>query len=154
MKNVGYYECPVCGKYKFNKEGDYVICKYCGWENDPVMNADPGYEGGANDLSQIDYRLRYNYYVKQNPTYHWALHGYPEVPQIEKCVCPVCGNFEFEPLTWEDLYGGMRPSDVYCMICGWYYSPEQVSSPELANGVNEMSLKEYRAWYRHNPTKE
>ena len=147
MKTSNYYECPICGKYKFNKEGDYDICKYCGWENDPVMNADPTYWGGANDLCQIDFKLRYSYYVERNPKYHWALDGYPEIPQIEKCVCPVCGKFEFEPLAWDDIYCGTTPSDVYCMSCGWHYSPEQEKSTELENGANAMSLKEYRAWY-------
>ena len=66
---------------------------------------------------------------------------------FKKSTNPVCGNFEFEPLTWEDIYCGETPSDVYCMSCGWHYSPEQEKFPELANGANTMSLKEYRGWY-------
>lgn len=147
MKESNYYKCPICGKYKFNKEGDFDICKYCGWENDSVMNNDPTFSGGANELCQIDYRLRYKYYVKINPQYIWRTDGYPDIPQVEKSKCPVCGKFEFEPLTWDEIYCGETPSDVYCMSCGWHYSPEQVRNPDMENGANVMSYNEYRDWY-------
>ena len=147
MKTGNYFECPICGKYKFNKKDDSDICKYCGWENDGAMNDDPTYIGGANDLCQIDFKLRYDFYMKTNPNYIWKLHGYPDVPQIEKCKCPICGKFEFEPLTWDDIYCGVTPSDVYCMSCGWHYSPEQTKFPDMKNGSNAMSYNEYRVWY-------
>ena len=149
MNNQPYILCPVCGKHKFPKWEDNgtCICPHCGWGHDTQGEEEPFEIIGPNDLSLEHFKLRYAYYVENNPNYHWALHGYPEIPQIEKCVCPVCGNFEFEPLTWEDIYCGVTPSEVYCMSCGWHYSPEQEKSPELANGANAMSLKEYRAWY-------
>lgn len=147
MKTSNFYVCPICGKYKFNKNGDSDICKYCGWENDKIMNDDPTFSGGANDLCQIDYKLRYGYYLKSNSNYIWKLNGYPEISQVEKSICPVCGKFEFEPLTWDDIYCGVTPSKTFCMNCGWHYSPEQVQSPDATNGVNAMSLNEYRTWY-------
>ena len=149
MNNQPYILCPICGKHKFPKWEDNgtCICPHCGWGHDAQGEEDPFEVTGPNDLSLEHYKLRYAYYIENNPNYHWAQHGYPEISQIEKCVCPVCGNFEFEPLTWEDIYCGVTPPEVYCMSCGWHYSPEQEKSPELANGANAMSLKEYRAWY-------
>jgi rubrerythrin len=149
MSKETYILCPVCGKHKFPKWEDNgtCICPRCGWGHDTQGEEDPFEATGPNDLSLEHFKLRYAYYIENNPSYHWAQHGYPEIPQIEKCVCPVCGKFEFQPLTWEDIYCGETPSDSYCMSCGWHYSPEQTKSPELTNDVNEMSLKEYRAWY-------
>jgi hypothetical protein len=100
-------------------------------------------EGHVGDWSSQDY----GYYVEQNSKYYWCSNHFPDIPQIEKSICPVCGKYEFEPLTWDDIYCGVTPSDVYCMSCGWHYSPEQEKSPELTNGANAMSLKEYRIWY-------
>ncbi len=149
MKVEKYYKCPICGKYKFNKNGDYDICKYCGWENDSAMNDDPCYSGGANELCQIDYKLRYDFYVKNNPQYVWKVHGFPEVSQIEKHLCPVCGKFHFEPLTWDDIYCGVLPSDIYCMSCGWHYDNNQLENHNLKDGVNEFSVNEYKELYKN-----
>lgn len=82
MKN-NYYICPICGKHRFPESGTFDICPHCGWENDDIMNHDPSYVGGANELSQIEFRKRYNYYVKKNTDYHWALNHFPEIPQIK-----------------------------------------------------------------------
>jgi hypothetical protein len=73
--------CPVCGKTEFQKECDYDICKYCGWENDDCFE-----EGGANTLSLIDYRNRYHIYVYLNPKYIWKIHGYPELTVKDYCT--------------------------------------------------------------------
>jgi cysteine-rich CPCC protein len=45
--------CKCCGYYTIGPEGDdsYEICDVCGWEADPVQNADPEYTGGANVTS-------------------------------------------------------------------------------------------------------
>lgn len=149
MSRATYIICPVCGKHKFPiwEDNGTCICPYCGWGHDTIGEEESFVATGPNDLSLEDYKLRYLYYVEQNPKYHWRFDRYPEIPQIEKCICPVCGKYEFEPLTWDDIYCGVTPSDVYCMSCGWHYSPEQAKSPELKNSANEMSLKEYRAWY-------
>lgn len=34
----------------FRKNGSYEICTVCFWEDDAVMNANPDYWGGANDV--------------------------------------------------------------------------------------------------------
>ena len=141
------YKCPICGKHNFTENGDYDICPHCGWENDAVMNDDPAYWGGANDLCQLDFKLRYMYYVHQNPNYHWAHDHYPKVNQIEEMNCPVCKKMRFVPLRWDEIYCGVEPSDVFCQSCGWHYDFEQTNSPNLQNGANEMSLNEYRTWY-------
>ena len=141
------YKCPICGKHNFTENGDLTTCPHCGWENDSVMNDDPAYWGGANDLCQLDYKIRYEYYTQLNPDYHWARDKYPEVPQIEEMNCPVCKKMRFVPLRWDEIYCGVLPSDVVCQSCGWRYDIEQIESPNLKDGANEMSLKEYRAWY-------
>ena len=43
--------CPCCGSKVLTKSGEYEICEVCGWEDDPVQSTDPGYAGGANELS-------------------------------------------------------------------------------------------------------
>ena len=53
MDNV---DCPICGLYVFDHVGDFDICDTCFWENDEVQHEDPDYPGGANHLSQNDYR--------------------------------------------------------------------------------------------------
>jgi hypothetical protein len=85
--------------------------------------------------------------VERNPRYHWARDGYPEVPQIEPMDCPVCGKFRFEQLSWDDLYCGETPSDIWCRDCGWHYHLAQTESPDSKNGANTMSLNEYKVWY-------
>lgn len=149
MNNKSYIICPVCGKHKFPiwEDNGTCICPYCGWGHDTTSEEHPSEVWGPNNLSLDDYKLRYGYYIAQNPKYHWEHDLYPEIPQIEECKCPVCGKFEFEELSLDDLYCGVKPSDVYCMSCGWRYSPKQTKSPDLKNDVNEMSLNEYRAWY-------
>lgn len=141
------YTCPICGKHRFTEDGDYSICPHCGWENDSVMNADPSFWGGANKLCQLDFKLRYLYYVSHNPKYHWAHDDFPQVPQIEEMDCPVCKKMKFVPLTWDELYCGVTPADIHCQYCGWKYDLAQIESPKLKNRANEMSLIEYREWY-------
>lgn len=149
MNKQSYVLCPVCKKHKFPiwEDNGTCICPYCGWGHDTQGEENTNEAIGPNDLSLENFKLRYSYYVEQNPKYHWRTNHFPDVPQIEKRMCPVCGKFEFEPLTWEDIYCGVTPTDVYCISCGWRYSPEQEKYPQMANGANEMSLNEYRAWY-------
>ncbi len=48
--------CPICEKHTFEDEGDFAICPVCSWENDNVQYHDPDYDGGANEMSQNEYR--------------------------------------------------------------------------------------------------
>lgn len=47
----GSVECPSCGGLEFSEPGGYEICGACGWEDDPVQEAYPDLEGGANKVS-------------------------------------------------------------------------------------------------------
>jgi len=44
------HPCPCCGRPTLTEAppGTFAICPGCGWEDDPVQAADPGYAGGAN----------------------------------------------------------------------------------------------------------
>jgi len=49
------YTCPCCGFLVFDEPpGSYVICDYCGWEDNPVQLANPCRSGGANRESLCD----------------------------------------------------------------------------------------------------
>ncbi len=144
-----YIICPVCGKHKFPtwEDNGCCICPYCGWGHDTMCEENVFDACGPNDLSLEDYKLRYEYYMSQNPKYYWRTDKYPNIPQIDKCLCPICRKFQFEPLTWDDIYCGITPTDVYCMQCGWHYDEEQQNLPNLTNGANMLSLNEYKCWY-------
>ncbi len=141
--------CPVCQKHKFPlwEDKGTSICPRCGWGHDSYGEENPTAVVGPNDLSLNDYKLRYEYYLSLNPNYYWSTDSYPEIQQIEKSLCPVCGKFQFEPLSWDDIYCGVVPSDVYCMQCGWRYDAKQAESPDYNGGANKMSLNEYKVWY-------
>ncbi len=143
-----YILCPVCQKHKFPAvTGEYNMCPHCGWEHNLVDEENPYKVMGPNSLSLTDHQLRYEYYVDKNPDYHWARDGFPQLPQIEPMLCPVCGEYRFTELTLEDLYCGITPADVECKVCGWHYDLNQCNNPEENNGANEMSLNKYKSWY-------
>ncbi len=68
--------------------------------------------------------------------------------QIKPMLCPVCGRFYFTELNEYELANGETPNEVQCSRCGWYYDLEQVADPNLKNQSNEMSLNEYKEWYK------
>jgi len=47
-------KCKICEIG--NIEGDYYICKYCGWESDPLQEENKDYIGGANEMSFNQYK--------------------------------------------------------------------------------------------------
>ena len=49
--NLSNIPCPCCGAKVFSSRGEFEICEICGWEDDPVQEADPDYAGGANKKS-------------------------------------------------------------------------------------------------------
>ena len=144
-----YILCPICGKHKFPiwEDNGTCICPYCGWGHDIESEKNTSEVCGPNDLSLDDYKLRYEYYLANNSNYRWQTDNYPEIPQIEKCWCPVCGKSQFEPLSWYDIYCEITPSDIFCIHCGWHYDTKQSENHNLKNSANEMSLNEYKVWY-------
>ena len=61
MNEVKKYQCPCCGNYTISEKppGTYEICPVCYWEDDDVQYSDPGFEGGANDMSLNEAREKY-----------------------------------------------------------------------------------------------
>jgi hypothetical protein len=44
----GMETCACCGYKTIEEKGNFEICPICYWEDDPVQEADPWVEGGAN----------------------------------------------------------------------------------------------------------
>ncbi|NLB54084.1 MAG: hypothetical protein GX808_14260 [Syntrophomonadaceae bacterium] len=51
--------CACCGKPTLEKDSLFEICEVCGWQDDAVQNDDPGYAGGANEMSLNEAREAY-----------------------------------------------------------------------------------------------
>lgn len=58
-------------------------------------------------------------------------------------VCPICGKFEFTPIQEGDEI------PPWCYSCGWVYDSDQIENPNLKEGENQLSLEEYKLWYKH-----
>ena len=48
---MAFKKCACCGGDTLEAESNYGICPVCGWEDDPIQNNDPAYEGGANSIN-------------------------------------------------------------------------------------------------------
>lgn len=60
-------------------------------------------------------------------------------------TCPVCGKFEFTELQETDL---LIRDYMQCFSCGWKYDHKQINHPDLAEGLNTLSLNDYKAWHQ------
>jgi hypothetical protein len=47
------FACPCCGFLTLGEQppGTFEICPVCNWEDDGMQAANPGFEGGANEVS-------------------------------------------------------------------------------------------------------
>lgn len=54
------YTCLVCGKYTFERAGEFDICEVCGWEDDLVQLENPDEEDCANHMSLNQAREAYS----------------------------------------------------------------------------------------------
>ncbi|RYF20853.1 MAG: hypothetical protein EOO77_07190 [Oxalobacteraceae bacterium] len=50
--------CRCCGSDAIGEYGNWEICDFCGWEDDPVQADNPNYAGGANRESLNEARSR------------------------------------------------------------------------------------------------
>jgi hypothetical protein len=55
------WPCPCCAQRTLHEEppGTFEICPACGWEDDNVQFNDPTFRGGANELSLLEHRWRF-----------------------------------------------------------------------------------------------
>jgi hypothetical protein len=55
------WRCPCCERPTLDEEppGTFLICPVCGWEDDNVQFDDPTLRGGANQLSLLEHRWRF-----------------------------------------------------------------------------------------------
>ena len=68
LQKGGLFACPCCAKDSLAEAGAYEICGVCGWEDDPVQEAQPDYAGGANTPSLIQARDNYRLTGHSYPT--------------------------------------------------------------------------------------
>lgn len=71
------------------------------------------------------------------------------VKQIKPMLCPVCGKFYFTELLEDEIEKGETPNTTQCRKCGWFYDLEQLDNPDLEHQSNEMSLNQYKKWYKN-----
>lgn len=69
--------------------------------------------------------------------------------QIKPMLCPVCGKFYFSELNDDEIAEGETPNTTQCSRCGWFYDLEQLDDSNLKKESNEMSLNEYKEWYKN-----
>lgn len=70
--------------------------------------------------------------------------------RFKKMTCPVCSAFSFsgpDELDLEDPDYSI--DDELCFHCGWEYDLDQVDNPDLKTDRHEMSLNEYKEWYKN-----
>jgi rubrerythrin len=60
---TGKHKCKCCGCYTMEEsEGNHEICPVCFWEDDPVQNNDPDYNGGSNKVSLNEAKINFEKY--------------------------------------------------------------------------------------------
>ena len=68
--------------------------------------------------------------------------------KLKKILCPICGEYYFVELTEEEKKEGILPSDDFCITCGWRFDERQIIDNNLKTDINELSINEYREWYK------
>lgn len=67
-----------------------------------------------------------------------------DLSKYKEMDCPVCNKFHFSQLTEDDIKGN---DFIQCTQCGWINDVNQRENPDLKNGLNDMSLNEYKKDY-------
>jgi Cysteine-rich CPCC len=67
MTDSDRFECPCCRQLTLDERGHYEICPKCNWEDDPIQEDKPDFEGGANRLSLNEARRNFLLYGTSDP---------------------------------------------------------------------------------------
>ncbi|AUX40990.1 uncharacterized protein SOCE26_023920 [Sorangium cellulosum] len=67
MTQSELYDCPCCGQRTLEERGHYEICATCNWEDDPLQEEKPDYEGGANRVSLNTARRNFQLHGTSDP---------------------------------------------------------------------------------------
>ena len=68
--------------------------------------------------------------------------------KYKKMMCPVCREFEFASLQDDIDKEMVENGEFQCDICGCIYDFYQAENLDLKEGFNEMSVNEYRNWFK------
>ena len=67
-----------------------------------------------------------------------------DISNYKEMDCPVCGEFHFSELDDSDIE---FYDYIQCPKCGWKCDKGQSDDPESTDGLNELSLNDFKARY-------
>jgi DNA-directed RNA polymerase subunit RPC12/RpoP len=110
----------------------------------------PDYPGGANVMSVNQMKKWWNYKTSFNKNFVWT----DEDPcgdyraRLFWDTCPICGEklnvnkLDIDSPDYEGDYDGVR-----CTKCGWIRDLVQAVEPDMKDGLNKLSVNEYKKEY-------
>ena len=67
-----------------------------------------------------------------------------DIKKYKEMDCPVCGKFYFSKLNDDEL---LVRDFTQCPVCGWKNDSYQTENPDSVDGLNELSLNDYKKEY-------
>lgn len=158
MKRFKAMDCPICGEFHFsgpnkslskegleeelaNYERGAYYCFHCGWIYDLFQAENPDSHDGHNIMSLNEYREWFKAKTAENANYDWWEENKP-APTPHKC--PVCGEYEFEDESCNDI----------CPVCGWQDDGMEEIDPDAWSACGKTfneAVADFKAKRAANP---